>query len=208
MNIRKNTEIKRSVKQVSVAFALGVVISGGFIFSQTPDTETRHLTKVIPSSPIKVDVDKKAVIKALSETRELVGLTGDISKTVRLTDDKWFGDKTYELTLDGTFKLGVDTKDVDITVKGNTVVVRFPDPHIISVDLPFDKAAIKKDVGFIRKDLSESEMQSLYGEARKQAVADVKVNVKAREKAEASVENALEDLIERLPAVESVIFVD
>ncbi|MBW3113515.1 DUF4230 domain-containing protein [Bacillus sp. MCCB 382] len=207
MNRRKRTERTRTLKRTALTFTLGVAITAGVLtFYQSP-ASPEATTKLAPVQAKEL-VDKRAIISALSETPEIVGLTGDISKTVRLQDDKWFGDKTYELTLDGTFKLGVSTKDVDITVKGNTVVVRFPDPHIIAVDLPFDKAAIKKDVGLMRKDLSESELQSLYGQARKQAVADVKVNVKAREKAEDSVEHALEDLIERMPAVESVIFVD
>jgi hypothetical protein len=37
---------------------------------------------------------------------------------------------------------------------------------------------------------------------------DIRVNIKARDKAETAVEHALEDLIEQVPAVEQVIFVD
>ena len=197
--------LKRTKRHV-ITFALGVGITATTVALYTPSIAD-STTKLAPVQAKQL-VDKAAVIDALSETPELIGLTGDISKTVRLTDDKWFGDKTYELTLDGTFKLGVSTDDLDVTVRGSTVVVKLPQPRIIAVDLPFDKAAIKKDVGLLRQDLSESEMQALYKEARKQAVADVKVNVKARAKAEGAVEHALEDLIERLPAVESVIFVD
>jgi hypothetical protein len=187
--------LKRTKRHI-LTFALGVGITA---------TTVDSTTKLAPVHA-KQFVDKDAIIDALTETPELVGLTGDISKTVRLTDDKWFGDKTYELTLEGTLKLGVATDDVTITTQGNTVVVRLPHPRIIAVDLPFDKAAISKDVGLLRQDLSESEMQALYNEAREQAVADVKVNVKAREEAEEAVENALEELIGRLPAVESVEF--
>jgi hypothetical protein len=207
MHRRKRTELNRTLKRTAITVTLTAAITAGTLtFYQSPDSP--KATSQLAPVPAKQLVDRAAIVSALSETPQLVGLTGDISKTVTLTDDRWFGDKTYELTLDGTFKLGVDSKDIDITVKGNTVVVRFPQPKLIAVDLPFDKAQLSKDVGILRKDLSDSELQSLYGEARKQAVADVKVNVKARDKAEDAVENALEDLIERLPAVESVIFVD
>jgi hypothetical protein len=207
MNRRKRTEHQRNLKRTVLTFTLGVAITAGTLtFYQSPDSP--EATTQLAPVPAKQLVDKQAVISALENTPQLIGLTGDISKTITLTDDRWFGDKTYAMTLDGTFKLGVSTKDIDVTVRGNTVVVRFPQPKLIAVDLPFDKAQLSKDVGLLRKDLSDSELQSLYGEARKQAVADVKVNVKARDKAEGAVENALEDLIERLPAVESVIFVD
>jgi hypothetical protein len=202
---------RREIKRVIITFTLGAAITASTFAYYSPASQSQAsdgtTTKLAPVQAKEL-VDKRAIISALSETPQMVGLTGDISKTVRLTDDKWFGDKTYAMTLDGTFKLGVATKDIDVTVRGNTVVVRFPQPKLIAVDLPFDKAQLSKDVGILRKDLSDSELQSLYGEARKQAVADAKVNVKARDKAEGAVENALEDLIERLPAVESVIFVD
>ncbi|MFU8688453.1 DUF4230 domain-containing protein [Rossellomorea sp. FS2] len=195
--------LKRTKRHI-LTFALGVGITATTVALYTP-SNADSTTKLAPVQAKQL-VDKDAIIDALTETPELVGLTGDISKTVRLTDDKWFGDKTYELTLEGTFKLGVATDDVSITTQGNTVIVRLPQPRIIAVDLPFDKAAISKDVGLLRQDLSESELQALYKVAREQAVADVKVNAKAREEAEEAVENALEELIGRLPAVESVEF--
>jgi hypothetical protein len=208
MHRRKRTEVKRNLKRTAITVTLTAAITAGTLTFYSPDTQSQATESKLAPVPAKQLIDRAAIVSALSETPQLIGLTGDISKTVTLKDDRWFGDKTYAMTLDGTFKLGVDSKDIDITVKGNTVVVRFPQPKLIAVDLPFDKAQLSKDVGLLRKDLSDSELQSLYGEARKQAVADVKVNVKAREKAEDAVENALEDLIERLPAVESVIFVD
>jgi hypothetical protein len=208
MHRRKRTERNRTLKRTAITVTLTAAITAGTLTFYSPASESQATESKLAPVPAKQLVDKQAIVSALSETPQLIGLTGDISKTVTLKDNRWFGDKTYAMTLDGTFKLGVNTKDIGITVKGNTVVVRFPQPKLIAVDLPFDKAAIKKDVGFIRKDLSDSELQSLYGQARKQAVDDMKVNVKAREKAEDAVEHALEDLIERLPAVESVIFVD
>jgi hypothetical protein len=205
---RKRNERTLALKRTALTFTLGVAITAGTLTFYSPASESQATESKLAPVPAKQLVDKQAIVSALSETPQLIGLTGDISKTVTLKDDRWFGDKTYEMTLDGTFKLGVEAKDIDITVRGHKVVVRFPQPKLIAVDLPFDKAQLSKDVGFLRQDLSDSELQSLYGEARKQAVADVKVNVKARDKAEDAVENALEDLIERLPAVESVIFVD
>jgi hypothetical protein len=194
------------VKRTLITFALGATITAGTIAYVSPASDSPD-AKLAPVQAKQL-VNKDAVLDALSETSQLVGLTGDISKTVTLTDNKWFGDKTYELTLNGEFKLGVNTEELDITTRGNTVVVRFPQPKLISVDLPFDQASIKKDVGLLRQDLSESALQSLYGEARKEAVQDIRVNIKARDKAETAVEHALEDLIEQVPAVESVIFVD
>jgi hypothetical protein len=189
------------MKRTVITFALGATIAAGAL-TYTADKPTESSApKLAPHY-----VDRTAVLNALSGTPQLVGLTGDVTKTITYSDDKWFGDKTYELTLKGEFKLGVETKDIDITTRGNTVVVRFPQPKILAVDLPFDNAKISKNVGLLRGELDESELQALYAEARKDAVHDIKVNIRAREKAEAAVEHALEDLIEQVPYVENVIF--
>jgi Protein of unknown function (DUF4230) len=191
------------MKRTVITFALGATIAAGAL------TYYNGTTTVSPS-PVEAKhyVDRTAVLTALSETPQLVGLTGEVAKTITYSDDKWFGDKTYELTLKGEFKLGVETKDIDITTRGNTVVVRFPQPKLLAVDLPFDQAKIRKNVGLLRGDLDESELQALYAEARKDAVHDIKVNIRAREKAEAAVEHALEDLIEQVPYVENVVFAE
>jgi Protein of unknown function (DUF4230) len=194
------------MKRTVITFALGATIAAGAL------TYYNGTTTVSPSAPklspveAKHYVDRTAVLNAISETPQLVGLTGNVAKTITYSDDKWFGDKTYELTLNGEFKLGVETKDIDITTRGNTVVVRFPQPKILAVDLPFDQAEIRKNVGLLRGELDESELQALYAEARNSAVHDIKVNIRAREKAEAAVQHTLEDLIEQVPYVENVVF--
>jgi hypothetical protein len=195
------------MKRTVITFALGATIAAGAL-TYTSDKPTELVTPKLTPVEAKHYVDRAAVLNALSETPQLVGLTGNVAKTITYSDDKWFGDKTYELTLKGEFKLGVETKDIDITTRGNTVVVRFPQPKILAVDFPFDQAEIRKNVGLLRGDLDESELQALYAEARNSAVHDIKVNIRAREKAEAAVEHALEDLIEQVPYVENVIFVD
>jgi hypothetical protein len=159
-------------------------------------------------TPVEVPhyVDKQAVINALNTRAELVGLTGKVAKTIEYHDDKWFGDKTYKLAATGTFKLGVSTSDISVTTHGNTVTVKFPQPKIISVDIPFDKARVSKDVGFLRKDLSEAELQAMYGKARASSIDDIKRNRQAFDKAEQSVERTIEALIKPVDGVKSIEF--
>lgn len=162
----------------------------------------------VPPAPITATIDEEAVLSALQAKGQLVGLTGKVAKTVTLTDDAWYGDKTYSLTAKGTFKLGVDTDDITVSTRGNTVTVRFPQPKIISVSLPFDKAALSKDVGLLRKDLSEAELQALYGNAREGAIEDIERNRQAFDEAEDSVERIIERLVAPMPGVEEIEFME
>ena len=153
-------------------------------------------------------VEKQAVINALSTKAQIVGLTGKVSKTIKFHDHQWYGDKTYKLAATGTFKLGVSTSDIIVTTHGNTVTVKFPQPKIISVEMPFDKAKISKDVGVFRKDLNEAQIQSMYGKARIDATEEIKRNRQAFDKANESVERTIEALIKPVDYVEKIEFVE
>lgn len=163
-----------------------------------------ELTPVRTAEPIAVTVDRAAVLSALNTRAQIVGLTGKVAQTVNVNDSAWYGNKAYELAATGTFKLGVDTDDITVITRGNTVTVRFPQPKIISVDMPFDKAAISKDVGLLRKDLTEAELQAMYGKARSSAIADIKRDRQAFDKAEQSIERTIERLLAPIPGAENI----
>jgi hypothetical protein len=190
----------------AVAVVTAVALAGGIYVGSTLTKPNEVLTPVQSAEPTAVYVDKQAVINALSTKAQLVGLTGKVSKTITYKDDAWFGDKTYKLAATGTFKLGVDTSDIIVTTHGNTVTIKFPQPKIISVDIPFDKAELSKDVSWTRKDISEAELQAMFGKARTGAVEDINRDRQAFDKAGDSVERTIEALIESVEGVEEVEF--
>ena len=173
------------------AASLFAYVGGGYHESNAPKTES--LTPVTATDAHYIDRD--ALITALTETPELVGLTGTATKTIGYSDAKWYGDKAYELIVKGTFKIGIDTEDLEVTTSGNVVTVRFPQPQLLATDFPFDIADIRKDVGLLRDDLTEAELQALYGEARTGAIEDIKRNRQAFEQAEDSVERSITSII-------------
>ena len=194
------------MKKKAVAVVTTVALAGGIYAGSYLTKPHETVTPVQIAEQTAVYVDKQAVINALSTKAQIVGLTGKVSKTITMKDDQWFGDKTYKLAATGEFKLGVNTSDIVITTQGNTVNVKFPQPKIISVDIPFDKAELSKDVSWTRKDISEGELQAMFGKARTGAVDDIKRDRQAFEKAGDSVERTIEALIESVENVENVEF--
>jgi hypothetical protein len=187
--------MKKAAIVATVALAGGIYVGNAFIPKPA---------EVVTPVEAPHYVDKQAVINALSTKAQLVGLTGKVAKTITYKADEWYGDKTYKLAATGTFKLGVDTSDIIVTTQGNTVTVKFPQPKIISVELPFDKAHLSKDVGMFRKDISEGELQALYGKARTSAIDDIKRNRQAFDKAEVSVERTIEALVGQVDGVKAI----
>jgi hypothetical protein len=196
--------IKKAAKGTLMVASLAV--AGGLYVNTVFDPSK---TEVVPVEKTAAHyVDKQAVINALSTKAEIVGLTGKVAKTTEYHDDQWWGDKTYKLAATGTFKLGVSTSDIRITTQGNTVKVKFPQPKIISVDIPFDKARVSKDVGMFRKDLDEAQLQAMFGKTRTGAIEDIKRNRQAFDKAEASVERTIEALVGQVDGVKNIEFVE
>lgn len=196
--------MKARTKALAITATLATGIAAYAVTFPTPAKPVEsHATK-----PVTHYVDRAAVLSALANESQIVGLSGHAEKSIQSRDNKWYGDREYEMTIAGEFKMGVNSEDIEITTKGNTIIVRFPQPKLISADFPFDKAAISKDVGFVRKDFDEGELKALYGKARKAAIADIKADVKAKDRAEKAVEHAIEELLETVPYAEEVIFVD
>lgn len=183
------TKTKALVLSGTIALSLFAYNVAGVTTPNSPPAKTE------PIVATEAYIDQAALITALTETPELVGLTGQVAKTVGYTDAKWYGDKEYEMTVTGEFKLGIDTEDLDISVNGNTITVRLPQPELLTADFPFDTSVITKDVGLLRNDLDEAELQAMYGKARAGAINEIKADDGAFERAEDVIERTIERVI-------------
>ncbi|MGM0836018.1 MAG: DUF4230 domain-containing protein [Bacillota bacterium] len=194
MPIRKRTAALAAITLTASLYAYNTL---------TPSQGAHNAFRYTESAPLTAPayVDYQAVIDALSTEAQIVGATGQAQKTVRHVSEKWYGDRAVELTLKGEFKLGIQTKSIEVTTHGNTIKVRFPQPELISADFPFDHATIGKSVGILRKNLTDGELQALYGKAREGAIADIKADEEAHRQAVVGVERAIDGL---LGAVENV----
>jgi Protein of unknown function (DUF4230) len=152
---------------------------------------------------------RETVIHALADESQIVGLRGTTSKTIVYADSKWYGDRKYEITVTGTFKLGANiTREWLAGMKVEGGVVSLPKPHIvlISADFPYDSMTIDKQVGWFRRELTDEDLQQLYRKARTQAVSDVLRDSTTRQQAERNVERTIRELLTVVPGVKGVEF--
>lgn len=166
---------------------------------------TEHLT--VPTANI---VDKQTVIKALTENAQIVGMDGVITKEFRYTDAKWFGDKTYAMTLHGTFKTGFSvsaiTADNVIVTADNEVIISTPATELIALELPYDRIEIEKDVGTLRKDFTEVDRQLLYAKASASIRKEIAADTEVQKEALVASQQALRAILALVPGVTKVTF--
>lgn len=155
-------------------------------------------------------VDKQTVIDALTENAQIVGLNGEISKEFTYTDAKWFGDKTYAMTIHGTFKTGFSLSAINadnvIITPTNEVIISTPATELISLELPYDRIEIDKDVGTLRKDFTETDRQLLYAKASANIRKEIANDERVRKESVIASQHAIEAILALVPGVRKVTF--
>lgn len=160
----------------------------------------------LAKEPTPIVLHEETVISALQSKARFVAPTGKVEKTVVHRDKTWLGEREYAMTVKGEFILGVDTKDIAISVEGNTIKVRIPQPKIVSLDLPYDRMTIAEDKSLLRKELPAQELKAMYSDAEKEVREDIAEDDVVQATAETQMERAVTGLLLKINGVEQVIF--
>ena len=157
-------------------------------------------------TPAPIVLHEATVIHALSAKARIVAPTGEVTKTISQQDENFWGGRSYTMTVQGDYVLGVDTRDIEITTVGNTVKVRMPQPKVVSLDLPYDEMKIVEQKSFLRKELPEGELKALYTKAEAEVRKDIAKDDEMQAKAEREMEQAVEDIIVKIGGVKQIEF--
>jgi len=159
-------------------------------------------------------VEKETVMNAIRNEIELVGLVGDVSKTVIYEDNKWTGKKEYHMQINGTYKLGYNMKEVlfqkervIVDEYKGIVTVIVPNVKIIALELPFDDVKIKEKTGWLRKDITDQQKQEMYKQARNKIITDIENNTQTIDQAHKQTNQALREIFMKINGVKKVNFV-
>jgi len=159
-------------------------------------------------------VEKETVMNAIRNEIQLVGLVGDVSKTVIYEDNKWTGKKEYHMQINGTYKLGYNMKEilfqkerVIVDEYKGIVTVIVPDVKIIALELPFDDIKIKEKTGWLRRDITDRQKQEMYKQARKKIITDIENNTHTIDQAHKQTNQALREIFMKIDGVKKVNFV-
>jgi hypothetical protein len=161
-------------------------------------------------------VDTKLVIGAIKEQAQIVGMSGEFSKSYgyqdAIYDSGWnwlnkLGDRDLTFDVKGTFKMGINIKDIPfdrIRAEGDTVFIPFPSLTLISFELPYDQIVINKHVGVLRKDFSEQDRQAIYKGVKDKAEKEIKADTAIQKEADANTKQAIELLLLHIPNVKHI----
>lgn len=207
--------LKWKFKQLLVQFAILILalaiaaISYKVFFTPVPIEPIQIINaETLPTSSEFI-ISKEFILGKLQFKSQIVSMEQEL-KNISFThvDDSLFGQRHTELTLNGTYKMGLDTSGIEVTHidKSGIVYIDLPDPKLISLELPYDQIDIEKTKGWARLAMNEEELKNFYKAAETSIRNDILHNEQTLKQAELFNQEAVRGLIKKIPTVKSVVF--
>lgn len=203
------------MKRIKLGLIGSLIVGAVFYYTALPAVTTPVKSETNHVRLAENSIDRHSVISALSEESEIVGLSGKVSKTIVYHDKLFdsgsefidgFAERTYQITLNGTFKLGMQINAIDFVIGKRSVDVITPNVTLIALELPYDQMVIESDVGVLRRDLSDEDKQRLYALAKTKVIREIMSDRETVYTAEFHTQKAIEKLLRSVPNVENVRF--
>lgn len=154
-------------------------------------------------------INKEMILGKLQSKNQIVSLEQSLENTFTHVDDGFLGKRHTDLTIKGSYKMGLETSGIKVTQIDNEtgiIHIDLPEPILISLDLPFDAMEFDKTKGWLRLALDEEEEKKFYRAARTSIENDLKTNEDILRHAELFNQEAVRDLIKLIPVIKGVVF--
>jgi hypothetical protein len=167
---------------------------------------------VNPQEEIKSDhyiISEKMVMGKLKSKSQIVSMQQEISKTYTDSDNSWLGQRDTKLSVEGTYKLGLNTKDIDIRhidQENGIVYIKLGKPIMVSLEIPYNEIEFDKAQGFFRLSMNEDEKQNFYKLVKKDIENKLMSNKEVLKQADLFNQDVVRGLLLSIPSVKSVVF--
>jgi hypothetical protein len=154
-------------------------------------------------------ISEEMIMGKLQSKAQLVSMEQSISKTYTDVDDSLLGERHTEMSLEGSYKMGLETKDIRINHIDNetgVIYIELPDPTLISMEIPFNKVDIEKTSGWLRLSQDEEEQKKFYKSSVKDLENEILSNKEILKQVDLHNRNVVEDLVKMVSGVKSVVF--
>lgn len=164
---------------------------------QISNTETQYI------------ISEEMIMSKLKSKSQIVSLQQNLNKTDTIVDENMFGKRKTELTIKGTYKMGLETKEIHINhIDSSTgiVYIKLPQPILISLEIPFDQIDFDKTQGFFRLSANEDEQKTFYKAVHKNVEKELLNDKEVMKLADTYNKDAVEDILRLIPNVKAIIF--
>jgi hypothetical protein len=189
-----------------------IICIGGVIFISLPSPQQKPINIPI-QQPKAIVIDGTAVIHALSQVNQIVGLEGTVSKQYTYADQIYqtnnsilnsFGERQFTVDINCTFKMGFNTDQLKFIVKDDTIVIVCP--PVVLVSLETTDVKFTSTTGLLRQQLMDNQKLDLMIKAKESIRNEVVNNKDIQKKAIENTQRTIEGLLKNIPGVNTIEF--
>jgi hypothetical protein len=157
----------------------------------------------------KYIISEKMIMDKLQQKSQIVSLQQNLHKKDTLVDDSWMGERHTELSINGTYIMGLETKDIiikHIDNENGILYIKLPEPKLISLEIPYDEIEFDKTQGFFRLAMNEEEQKTFYKAVEKNIRNELMSDEELLRQADVFNKDAVMDIMKLIPEIKSVVF--
>lgn len=199
----------KSLIMIAALFILMTTYKAYFYKSDHNVESVRIVQHEEEISDSKYIISEKMILGKLQSKSQIVSLEQSFTKTDTNVDDSWLGERKTDLNLKGSYKLGLNTSDINILHIDNEngiVYIKLDKPDLISLEIPFNNVEIEKTSGWLRMALTEDEEKSFYKSVHKNIKKEILSDKEILTQANLNNQRVIKELLINLPGVNSIIF--
>jgi len=196
-----------------IAIVASFLLVSGTVYAVNKHNNSGEEVKIIQQHDKVKDqsyiISKEAVMSKLDSTVKIVSMSEEIHKSLEDVNDGFFGERHTELSLDGTYQMGIHTKDIQVLHIDNDrgiIHIKLGKPSLISLDLPFNSLKFEKTQGWARLSMGEEEQKNFYIVSKKSITKELTSNKEILKKANMYNEKAVKELFKDIPNVRAIVF--
>ena len=166
--------IIKKLKKVLIIITLAstvLVVAIQITTNNEPKAESVQIVSEEKIASSDYIINKETILKAINTDLQLVTYTQDFTDSHEYVDKAIFGERHTDLTYSGTYKLGMNKKEMvvkHIDEQNGIVYIQLPKPTIISVEIPYNKVEFEKVQGWARLAMNQEEKNNFYEASVKQ----------------------------------------
>jgi hypothetical protein len=157
----------------------------------------------------KYIISEEMVMSKLKVKSQIVSMEQTLEKTDTFVDDGLLGERHTELTVNGTYKMGLNTKDIQVQHIDNQngiVYIKLGKPVLISLDIPYDQIQFDKTQGFFRLAMDEKEEKQFYKAVHKNIETELTKDKEILKTADLMNKDVVENILKLIPEIKSIVF--
>jgi hypothetical protein len=157
----------------------------------------------------KYIISEDLILSKLKSKSQIVSLQQTLHKKDTFVDDNLLGERKTELTVNGTYKMGLNTKDIEIRhidSENGIIYIKLGSPVLISLDIPYDKVEFDKTQGWLRLAMDEEEQKNFYKSVDKNIEKELINDKELLKVADSMNRDVIMDLLNGLPEIKNVVF--